>query len=219
MMNISQSDSSKAEKLIYHDDESRQKDASERARDAELVKRCQSGDYAAFDELIKLYRGKVYAMIYNMIRNDADSWDLSQDVFIKAWKALPKFEGRSAFFTWLYRIAHNVTYDWTRKKKISSSGEFEDYMIDQADPGGLANPKVTDSPDINLEREEVRNRITRAIDSLSIDHKEVILLKEVEGMSYQEIADSIGCSTGTVMSRLFYARKKLKEILGDIQND
>ena len=219
MMNISQSDSSKAEKQIYHDDESRQKDASERERDAELVKRCQSGDYSAFDELINLYTGKVYAMIYNMIRNDADSWDLSQDVFIKAWKALPKFEGRSAFFTWLYRIAHNVTYDWTRKKKISSSGEFEDYMIDQADPGGLANPKATDSPDTNLEREEVRNRITRAIDSLSIDHKEVILLKEVEGMSYQEIADSIGCSTGTVMSRLFYARKKLKEILGDIQND
>ena len=219
MMNFSQSDASKAEKQIYHDDESRQKDASERERDAELVKRCQSGDYAAFDELINLYRGKVYAMIYNMIRNDADAWDLSQDVFIKAWKALPNFEGRSAFFTWLYRIAHNVTYDWTRKKKISSSGEFEDYMIDQADPGGLANPKATDSPDTNLEREEVRNRITRAIDSLSIDHKEVILLKEVEGMSYQEIADSIGCSTGTVMSRLFYARKKLKEILGDIQND
>ncbi len=219
MMNISQSDSSKAEKQIYRDDESRQKDASERERDAELVKRCQSGDYAAFDELINLYRGKVYAMIYNMIRNDADAWDLSQDVFIKAWKALPNFEGRSAFFTWLYRIAHNVTYDWTRKKKISSSGEFEDYMIDQADPGGIANPKATDSPDASLQREEVRNRITRAIDSLSIDHKEVILLKEVEGMSYQEIADSIGCSTGTVMSRLFYARKKLKEILGDIQND
>lgn len=219
MMNFSQSDASKAEKKICHDDESSQKDASDRERDAELVKRCQSGDYAAFDELINLYRGKVYAMIYNMIHNDADSWDLSQDVFIKAWKALPKFEGRSAFFTWLYRIAHNVTYDWTRKKKISSSGEFEDYMINQADPGGLANPKATDSPDTNLEREEVRNRITRAIDSLSIDHKEVILLKEVEGMSYQEIADCIGCSTGTVMSRLFYARKKLKEILGDIQND
>ena len=183
-MNFSQSDSSKAEKQIYHDDELRQKDASERERDAELVNRCQSGDYAAFDALINLYRGKVYAMIYNMIRNDADSWDLSQDVFIKAWKALPKFEGRSAFFTWLYRIVHNVTYDWTRKKKISSSGEFEDYMIDQADPGGIANPKATDSPDASLQREEVRNRITRAIDSLSIDHKEVILLKEVEGINY-----------------------------------
>ena len=92
-------------------------------------------------------------------------------------------------------------------------------MIDQADPGGIANPKATDLPDASLQREEVRNRITRAIDSLSIDHKEVILLKEVEGMSYQEIADSIDCSTGTVMSRLFYARKKLKEILGDIKND
>ena len=218
-MNFSHSDSSKAEKQTCRDDESSQNEASERVRDAELVKRCQAGDYSAFDELINLYRGKVYAMIYNMIRNDADSWDLSQDVFIKAWKALPKFEGRSAFFTWLYRIAHNVTYDWSRKKKISSSGEFEDYMVDQVDPGGLTNPKGVDSPDSELEREEVRGKITKAIDSLSTDHKEVVLLKEVEGMSYQEIADSVGCSTGTGMSRLFYARKKLKEILGDIQND
>ena len=92
-------------------------------------------------------------------------------------------------------------------------------MVDQIDPSGLTNPKGGDSPDSELEREEVRGKITKAIDSLSTDHKEVVLLKEVEGMSYQEIADSVGCSTGTVMSRLFYARKKLKEILGDIQND
>ena len=109
-------------------------------------------------------------------------------MFIKAWKALPKFEGRSAFFTWLYRVAHNVTYDWSRKK-ISSSGEFEDYMVDQVDPGGLTNPEV-DSPDSELEREEVRGKITKAINSLSTDHKEVVLLKEVEGMSYQDV-DSV----------------------------
>jgi RNA polymerase sigma-70 factor (ECF subfamily) len=158
-------------------------------------------------------------MIYNMIRNDADSWDLAQDVFIKAWKALPKFEGRSAFFTWLYRIAHNVTYDWTRKKKISVVGEFEDRIVNDTDPGAVAVPKVIDSPDVSLERKEVKNKISEAIDALSSDHKEIILLKEVDGLSYQEIAESVGCSTGTVMSRLFYARKKLKEILGDIRND
>ena len=108
-MNFSLSDSSKAVERLNQNEEPQDTKACNKERDAELVERCQKGDYSAFDELITLYRGKVYAMIYNMIRNDADSWDLAQDVFIKAWKALPKFEGRSAFFTWLYRIAHNVT--------------------------------------------------------------------------------------------------------------
>lgn len=218
-MNFSLSDSSKSVERLNQNEEPQDTKACNKERDAELVERCQKGDYSAFDELITLYRGKVYAMIYNMIRNDADSWDLAQDVFIKAWKALPKFEGRSAFFTWLYRIAHNVTYDWTRKKKISSAGEFEDRIVNDADPGAVAVPKVIDSPDVSLERKEVKNKISEAIDALSSDHKEIILLKEVDGLSYQEIAEFVGCSTGTVMSRLFYARKKLKEILGDIRND
>ena len=217
-MNFSLSDSSKAVERLNQNEEPQDTKACNKERDAELVERCQKGDYAAFAELITLYRGKEYAMIYNMIRNDADSWDLAQDVFIKAWKALPKFEGRSAFFTWLYRIAHNVTYDWTRKKKISSAGEFDDRIVNDA-PGAVAVPKVVDSPDVSLERKEVKNKISEAIDALSSDHKEIILLKEVDGLSYQEIAESVGCSTGTVMSRLFYARKKLKEILGDIRND
>ena len=218
-MNFSLSDSSKAVERLNQNEEPQDTKACNKERDAELVERCQKGDYSAFDELITLYRGKVYAMIYNMIRNDADSWDLAQDVFIKAWKALPKFEGRSAFFTWLYRIAHNVTYDWTRKKKISVVGEFEDRIVNDTDPGAVAVPKVIDSPDVSLERKEVKNKISEAIDALSSDHKEIILLKEVDGLSYQEIAESVGCSTGTVMSRLIYARKKLKEILGDIRND
>ena len=218
-MNFPLPDSSKAVERLNQNEESHDTKAFNKERDAELVERCQNGDYSAFDELITLYRGKVYAMIYNMIRNDADSWDLAQDVFIKAWKALPKFEGRSAFFTWLYRIIHNVTYDWTRKRKISSAGEFDDRIVNEADPAAMAIPKVFDSPDTSLEREEVKNKITDAIDTLSPDHKEVILLKEIDDLSYQEIADAVGCSTGTVMSRLFYARKKLKEILGDIRND
>ena len=158
-------------------------------------------------------------MIFNMIRNDADAWDLSQEVFIKAWKALSKFEGRSAFYTWIYRIAHNVTYDWMRKKKIEGAGEFNDEMLNEAEPGALTSPKAFDSPDQNLQRDELRDKITIAINSLSEDHREVILLKEVEGLSYQEIAESIGSSIGTVMSRLYYARKKLQEILKDNDYD
>lgn len=182
-------------------------------RDRELVERAQSGDYSAFDELVTLYRGKVYAMIVNMIRNDADAWDLAQDVFVKAWKALPKFENRSAFYTWLYRITHNVTYDFMRKRKREVSGEFDDQVAQQSEPGAPTAPREIESPDEVLVRGELRGRIAEAIEALSPDHREVILLRELEGYSYEEIAAATDSSTGTVMSRLFYARKKLQAAL------
>ena len=184
-------------------------------RDRKLVELCKAGDNQAFDELVTLYRGKVYAMILNMIHNDADAWDLSQDVFVKAWKALPKFESRSAFYTWLYRITHNVTYDWIRKRKRVASEEFEDSLVEQAEPGALTAPRSTDFPDAAMERSELRGKIAKAIESLSDDHREVILRKEIDGLSYQEIAEVAGCSVGTVMSRLFYARKKLQAALSE----
>ncbi len=185
--------------------------------DAELVARCQDGDMAAFDDLVTRYRGKVYAMILNMTHNDADAWDLAQDAFIKAWKALPKFEARSNFYTWLYRICHNVTYDWLRKKKIRSEGaEFDDTIRrDFIEPAARTAPAEAIQPDEDAERSELRIRLEEAIDQLSPEHRAVILLKEVEGFKYNEIADSVGCSVGTVMSRLFYARKKLQELLKD----
>ncbi len=182
-------------------------------RDRELVGRCQRGDMTAFDELVTLYRGKVYAMILNMIHNDADAWDLAQDVFVKAWKALPKFEARSAFYTWLYRITHNVTYDWIRKRKTMVAGEFDDAVMQEAEPGAPTAPRNAEQPDRAMQRGELRGKIAKAIEELSPDHREVILRKEVDGLSYQEIADSVGCSIGTVMSRLFYARKKLQSAL------
>ncbi len=184
-------------------------------RDRQLVELSKAGDNDAFDQLVTLYRGKVYAMILNMIHNDADAWDLSQDVFIKAWKGLPKFEARSAFYTWLYRITHNVTYDWMRKSKRVVSGEFEDGVIHEAEPGALTVPLAAESPDHAMERSELRGKIARAIEDLSIDHREVILRKEIDGLSYQEIAEIAGCSVGTVMSRLFYARKKLQGALAE----
>ena len=214
-MNFSLSDSSNEDEKLHHNEEPTETETSNKERDAQLIERCQSGDYTAFDELITHYRGKIYAMIFNMTRNEADSWDLAQDVFIKAWKALSKFEGRSAFYTWLYRIAHNVTYDWIRKKKIEGAGEFNDAILNEADPGALTAPKAYESPDQNMERAELRDKIKIAINSLSEDHREVILLKEVEGLSYQEIAESIDSSIGTVMSRLYYARKKLQVTLKD----
>jgi RNA polymerase sigma-70 factor (ECF subfamily) len=156
-------------------------------------------------------------MIVNMIRNDADSWDLAQDVFVKAWKALPKFEARSSFYTWLYRITHNVTYDWMRKKKITAGTEFDDQVALHAEPGAHTAPHAHLQPDESVQGDELKARIDAAIQELSADHRQAILLKEIEGLSYQEIADVMECSIGTVMSRLYYARKKLQEKLKDLR--
>ncbi len=185
--------------------------------DSVLVKRAQSGDYTAFDELVKRHRGKVYAMIINMVKHDADAWDLAQDSFVKAWKALPKFEARSKFSTWLFRISHNVVYDWMRKKKIRPEGEFNDEVMESTniEPGALTAPSRPDRPDQVMAANELREKIQAAMATLSPNHQEVVLLREVQGLEYKEIAEALDCSVGTVMSRLFYARKKLQTLLRD----
>jgi RNA polymerase sigma-70 factor (ECF subfamily) len=183
--------------------------------DADLVRRAQAGDYTAFDALVTKHRGKVYAMIMNMIKNDADAWDLAQDSFIKAWKALPKFENRSKFSTWLFRISHNVVYDWMRKKKIRSEGELDDELFDanRIDMSAPTAPKQNQRPDEAMVGNELRAEIEEALNKLSPEQRETILLREVQGMDYKEIAEIMGCTLGTVMSRLFYARKKLQTLL------
>jgi len=183
--------------------------------DVDLVRQAQKGVYDAFDLLVTRHRGKVYAMIMNMVKNDADAWDLSQDAFIKAWKALPKFENRSKFSTWLFRISHNVVYDWIRKKRIQSEGELDDELLNanQIDMSAATVPAQSQRPDEAMTANELRKEITAALNKLSLDHKETIMLREVQGMDYKEIAEIMGCSLGTVMSRLFYARKKLQTLL------
>lgn len=184
--------------------------------DAELVTRCQAGQSKAFESLVVRYRGRVYALIVNMTGNDSDAWDLSQEVFLKAWRALPKFEARSQFFTWLYRITHNVTYDWLRKRKIGNGTEFDDALGQTPAAGAVTVPRQEVQPDHRLRNKEVGARIAEALKELSPEHRAVMLLKEVDGLSYQEIAETVGCTMGTVMSRLFYARKRLQTLLRDV---
>lgn len=183
--------------------------------DIELVKRCQQGDYKAFDELVTRHRGRIYAMIQNMVKNEADAWDLSQEAFLKVWKALPKFEARAQFSTWLYRIAHNVVYDWFRKRKIDTAGELDDQLLDseRIAAGADVAPAADFRPDEAMQKSELRQKIDIALQKISPDHREVILLREIQGLEYKEIAETLECSIGTVMSRLFYARKKLQELL------
>jgi RNA polymerase sigma-70 factor, ECF subfamily len=184
----------------------------------DLVARCQAGDTEAFDELVTRYRTRVFGMIYNMVHSEQDAWDLAQDSFLKAWKSIKRFRGRSSFYTWIYRIVMNVTIDWLRKRQVKGGGgEFDDSIqLKEVEPASKTVPKAEALPHEMMERSEIRTRIDTAIAQLSPEQRAVILMKEIEGMQYHEIAEAVGCSIGTVMSRLFYARKKLQNLLRDV---
>ncbi|HAK06068.1 MAG TPA: RNA polymerase subunit sigma [Spartobacteria bacterium] len=186
--------------------------------DLELVKRCQAGQTEAFDELVSRYRTRVFAMIYNMVHNEQDAWDLAQESFLKAWKSIKRFRRHSSFYTWVYRIVMNVTIDWLRKKQIKGAGaEFDDSIqLKDIDPASRTVPKAEPLPHERMEQREIRAKIDHALGQLSPEHRAVILMKETEDMQYHEIAETLGCSIGTVMSRLFYARKKLQNLLRDV---
>ncbi|MBV9673474.1 MAG: sigma-70 family RNA polymerase sigma factor [Verrucomicrobia bacterium] len=185
--------------------------------DADLVKRCQKGDSTAYDQLVMRYRSKVYAMIYGMVQNEQDAWDLAQEGFVKAWRSIHRFKGQSSFYTWLYRIMTNVTIDTLRRKGYKTSAEFDDRIAPtDVEPGSRTTPAISPSPSKKLEQGEVKQRIDEAIAKLTPEHRAVIIMKEIEDLQYSEIAKILGCSIGTVMSRLFYARKKLQGYLKDV---
>lgn len=185
--------------------------------DVARVLRAQAGDLRAFDELVTRHRNRVYAMIRNMIHHEADAWDLAQEVFIKAWGALPRFEVKARFSTWLYRIAHNTVYDWTRRRRPEAGAEWNDEVLGQEriDPASRTTPSMGRRPDEELSNEELRVKIEAALAKLSPEHREVVLLKDVQGLAYKEIAEVTGATIGTVMSRLHYARQKLQTLLKD----
>lgn len=185
--------------------------------DEVLVARVQQGDDAAYDELVTRHRGRIFAMIRQMTKNEADAWDLAQETFIKAWKALPKFEAKARFSTWLYRIAHNTVYDWLRRKRPEGGGELNDEVFGEAriDPASMTTPSIERRPDDALANDELRRRIEAALGELSEDHRQAVVLKDVHGLAYKEIAEVMNCSIGTVMSRLYYARQKLQTLLKD----
>jgi RNA polymerase sigma-70 factor (ECF subfamily) len=187
--------------------------------DIELVARCRDGDTSAFDQLVTRHRQRCFAMIYQMVRNEDDAWDLAQDGFVRAWRSLANFRGQSSFFTWLYRIMTNVTLDWLRRKRIEGGQEFDDTIgLSGIAPGAVTAPQATVEPAKRLADREIRGRIDAAIAKLSDEHRAVIVMRELDGMEYQEIADALGCSIGTVMSRLFYARRKLQTMLRDVHD-
>lgn len=188
------------------------------AEDAALVKAAQKGDTDAFEELVARHRDKIYARAFSMMRNEDEAIDLSQEAWVKGWQRLAQFQGESSFATWITRIVINLCLDELRKQKRHRTESIEE--MDE-ESGGVERqmPVVTTNPTERLERGELRQRIDKALGQLSNEHRTVLVLHEFEEMEYKEIAKTVGCSIGTVMSRLFYARRKLAGLLGDLKSE
>ena len=181
----------------------------------DLLKRSRQGDTSAFGELVRRHQETIYMHAYQIIRNEDDAMDLAQDTFVRAWRSITTFDGRHSLASWLRRITTNAAIDLCRFRQRRPQSEVDDTVL-RPEAGSRTTPSGGESPEQALERTETRHRIEEAFAQLSPEHRAVISLKEIDGLSYEEIAQSTGASLGTVMSRLFYARRKLQSLLKDL---
>ena len=189
--------------------------ATDASEDQQLVKRAQLGHLEAYDELVRRYQERIYATIYHMAANHEDANDLAQETFIKAYQALKSFKGDSSFFTWVYRIAVNKTINFLKQRKNKTHMSLNDLDFNaEHDPDlvALVSDK-TPRRDVNLI--ELQQKLNGAMQKLSEVHRLVVTLHDVQGLSHEDISKIMGCNTGTVRSRLFYARQQLQAYLSD----
>jgi len=193
--------------------------AQEVALDRVLVDRFKNGDESAFNEMVARHRDRIYGMVHQLLRNHQDAEEVTQDAFIRAHRGLANFRGDAAFSTWLYQIATNLArnrywYWWRRKRDRSVSLDApvgEDNDLTLAD----VIPAEVDSPDEVTVNEEFVNRISKGMDKLSGSHREILVLRNVKNLSYEEIGAILGISVGTVKSRIARARESLRAKLGE----
>ena len=180
--------------------------------DQTLIERCRHGDVAAFEPLVEKYRDRAWRLAFNVLRDREDAWDVTQEAFVRAWQALPSFRGQSAFYTWLFRIVVNAASDRARQRAARGRAfgtervpeeDWERTMVDESA-----------APDDEARRAEERERITQALAALPEHQRAIIMLSDLEGLSYREIAEVLDIPMGTVMSRLHNARKRLRAVLG-----
>ncbi len=189
-----------------------------RESDQQLVERVQKGDKRAFDLLVIKYQQRILNLVGRFVRNPNDAMDVTQEAFIKAYRALPKFRGDSAFYTWMYRIAVNTAKNYLAVQSRRPQEAEQDYEeIEQIDSSGVLRDQAT--PEHMLLRDEIQTTVVRAIEELPEDLRTAITLREVEGLSYEDIAAVMECPIGTVRSRIFRAReaidKQLKPLISD----
>jgi len=171
-----------------------------------------------FEELVARHRDKIFARALSLVRNEEDAIDLSQEAWIKSWQRLKQFQGESSFATWMTRIVINLCLDQLRKQKRHRAESIE--QLDE-ELGGVERqmPVVTINPSAGLERDELRQKIDKALGQLSVEHRTVLILHGFEDLEYKQIAKVMGCSIGTVMSRLFYARRKMAILLAGLKRE
>lgn len=183
--------------------------------DGKLVSAVLAGDATAYRGLVERYQGRVYSVVYGMIRNREDATDLTQETFVRAYQNLRSFRTESSFYTWIYRIAMNAVIDHTRRMKKRTHDALDEEVVVRDAGGVMSEGHHRDSPGKNLERKELHGKLLAALETLPEDQRQAIVLREVDGLSYKEIAEVMGIPEGTVMSRLFYARKKLQTALAE----
>jgi RNA polymerase sigma-70 factor (ECF subfamily) len=176
-----------------------------------LVERVQSGDFSAFGELVQKYQKRIYELVYSFTHHPEDASDLCQEIFLKAFKALRKFESKSTFYTWLYRIARNACIDYTRRR----TGRTDVPFVEEFPPdGSQCHPRYSEDLAVRrLEQIELGDEIKKAIEQLSPRQKQVFILRHYEGLALREIADILQLRIGSVKAHLFSATRKLRELL------
>jgi RNA polymerase sigma factor (sigma-70 family) len=186
--------------------------------DYEFVQRAQDGDTRAFDELVIKYSKKLYGLVYNMTSNKEDTHDILQDVFAKAYRSLRHFRGKSAFYTWIYSIAVNMSLNFLKKRKRRSG-----MSLDAVDSGIQNDPAFVDqghraNPRHQSNIHELQKKLNEALQALSVDHRAVVTMFDIQGMPHAEISKVLGVSEGTVRSRLYYAHQQLQGHLEDFRS-
>jgi len=192
--------------------------AAPAAADAEAVARARGGDHEAFRVLVERHQDRVFRLALRVMRDEEAARDVSQEAFLKAYRSLDRFEGRSSFYTWMYRLVLNLCLDTKRRDRSSRHVEWNEEVA-LGDAGtvrgtsGEATRHEVPDPAGELERKELRALVTRAVDTLPEDARRTFLLREVDGLRYSEIAGALGIPKGTVMSRLHYARRRIRQEL------
>lgn len=182
--------------------------------DADLVARAQRGDEDAYRELVERHQRRAFAVAFGVVRNPDDARDVVQDALIKAYRNLDRFKGQSSFYTWLYRIVMNVAIDHVRRQRRIQASYDDGLAHDEVEGGENILPqRLEANPAKNVGRRELVEQMDGALDKLSSIHRSVLLMREVEGMSYTEMAKAMRCSKGTIMSRLFHARKRMQRLM------
>ena len=192
------------------------RECARREEDRELIAKAQAGEVAAFRQLVERHQRRAFALAFSLVREESDARELVQEAFLRVHKGLVNFQGTSSFFTWLYRIITNLSIDLLRKpgRLVAELDEQRTEQDETFDAPMLARLEGADPVDV-VRRKEIAARVQTALDALPPYHRGVIVLREVDGLSYEEMAQVMGVSKGTIMSRLFHARQKLQKVLAD----